>query len=146
MCLIIEDIIQNELDEKVNPKWNQIEVKDIYVSHQAFIFQQHSFYFRMLHKTVNNLIDTGVVKYLLDNHLKRKKIVKLEDHARVLRLKDLLHGFNIWLGFCGISFVVFLVEVLSKIKEHKKLNKLKYAKVHPSEDVIEVGSGRYTID
>ncbi|CAG9806656.1 unnamed protein product [Chironomus riparius] len=127
MCLIIEELLQKELDEKSVNKWTQIDLKNIYVSHQVFIFLQQSFSFRMLYKTVNCLIDTGIMKYLTDNHLMRKKLTKIVEHAKVLSMKDLLFGFNIWLGFCVISFGAFMLEKLCC----QKTKRSKFAKIHP---------------
>ncbi|KAL7025526.1 hypothetical protein ACKWTF_013514 [Chironomus riparius] len=134
MCLIIEDLLQDELDAYVHPKWNKIELENIFISHQAFIFHQHSFYFRMMFKTVNSLIDTGIMKHLTDNYLRQKKFIVLEEIPMSLKLNDLSYGFNIWLGFCGMSLIIFFVETMKKVKKDKVPIVLKFAKVHPLKD------------
>ncbi|KAL7025525.1 hypothetical protein ACKWTF_013513 [Chironomus riparius] len=131
MCLIIEELLQDELDAYVHPKWNKIELENIFISHQALIFHQHSFYFRMMFKTVNSLIDTGIMKHLTDNYLKQKKFIVLEEIPKSLSLNDLSFGFNIWLGFCGMSLILFFVETMKKLKKEKVPRLFKFAKVHP---------------
>jgi hypothetical protein len=136
MAIIIEDLVQNELDSEAAPRWNKIDLENIFVSHQFFIFHQHSFYFRMLHKTVNTLIDTGIMNHLINNHLRQNKFVKVEEHAKVLNIKDLSYGFNIWLCCCSISIIAFIMEFVYKLNV-PTVKKVKFAKVHPDEKSVE---------
>ncbi|CAG9806657.1 unnamed protein product [Chironomus riparius] len=131
ICLIIEDLLQNVLDSKVITKWNKIELENIFVAHQAVVFHQKSFYFRMMMKTINSLIDTGIMKHLTDDYLKQKKFIVLEEIPMSLKLNDLSFGFNIWLGFCAMSFIVFLVELMKNLQNNKTPRLFKYAKVYP---------------
>ncbi|KAL7028260.1 hypothetical protein ACKWTF_005781 [Chironomus riparius] len=131
MCLIIEDMLRSDVDATANPKWNDLEVENIYVSHQAFFFQQKSFYFRMMLKTINSLIDTGIMKYLMGNYLRRRKFVNIPEKNKVLGLDHLSFGFNIWLGCCCISSVILFMELIIKPKSRKVPITFKFAKVHP---------------
>ena len=107
-----------------------------------------SFYFRMIKNVVYNLIDTGVVAYLVDNRvLIRQKFSNPESEPNVLNIDDLMFGFNIWLGFCGISGLAFVIEMFLGIKSCRKslgfdylkkrfkFKKVKFAKVHQSNDL-----------
>ena len=134
ICIIIENLLKSELNAQENPHWNQLETENIFVSHQAFIFHQRSFYFRMLFKTVNSLIDTGIIKHLTDDYLRKKKFFKIEEQTKVLSLNDLSFGFIIWLCFCGISFGAFILEMTKKHKPKKVPKLFKFAKVHPYVD------------
>jgi len=88
----------------------------------------------MFKKTVDRLIDTGVMIHLSNEHYTRKhSYYKVLDGPKVLSLDDVDFGFNIWFGFCLFSFLIFVIENMSqrlKTKE-KDRQKFKFAKVHP---------------
>lgn len=112
--------------------WNRIS-DVLYTSHEAFVFFDLAFYFRMFKKTVDSLIDTGVMKYLTENYYsKKKEYIKASSTPKVLTVKALAFGFNIWLGVCGCSIAAFIAEISrGKWKKNVKVVKVKFAKVHP---------------
>ncbi|KAL7015214.1 hypothetical protein ACKWTF_016344 [Chironomus riparius] len=88
----------------------------------------------MFKSIVDRLIDTGVMGYLSNEHFTRKRMYyKVQEGPKVLGLDDLGFGFNIWFGCCCLSILAFVIEnVFKKLKsKRKKLEKLKFAKVHP---------------
>jgi hypothetical protein len=105
---------------------------------------QSAFYFRMIEQTTNRFIDTGVMNYLLKAFLKEKiNIKKSGDPPKVLTLEDLSFGFNIWIGFCIISIVSFILESLFALLyiQWKRINIKKinrYAKIYPAKHVKDI--------
>ena len=131
MALCVDEISLNDFEFKrrKNHDWNQLD-EPLFTTHESFVFFDFSFYFRMLKKTIDKLIDTGVMKHLVDNHyLMRKKFGKTQKGPKVLNMNDLSFGFNIWLGFCLISIAAFVAEKIFKLT--RKPREIKFAKVHP---------------
>lgn len=111
ICLIMDETFRSTLDKLKFTPWNQLE--DIYMQTtlESFIFYHTSFAFRMMKLTVDKLIDTGIMRYLVDDDLRIKNPPKLNDDPKVLSLNDLDFGFTIYLGFCGLSFFIILLEI-----------------------------------
>ena len=136
MALCIDEFYHNHqeyyLERSID--WNQLKDAVIYTTYDAFLFIDNSFYFQMLKKIINDLIPTGVMNHLIENHYTKKiNFLKTEKDPQVLSVDDLLFGFNIWLGSCLISLIVFIVENLLKCRK-TTLRPLKYAKVYPLKD------------
>lgn len=128
----MDDIYRNDLNSIKYIQWNQLKDIVMYTSSETVLFNQRAFYFRMMHKTINRLIDVGVIRHLVKTHLKKSKPPIVEKQPNVLNTSDLEFGFNVWLGFCGISITAFVLEVLYKLCcTSQKLRKCTYAKVHP---------------
>lgn len=135
LCLCVDELFQNELElrRSRNYFWNQL-TEPLYTSHEAVGMYQNSFAFRMFKKTVDRLIDTGVMSHLSNKHYTRKHTYyRVLDGPKVLSLDDVSFGFNIWFGFCLFSFLIFVIENLTKIikTNEKDQKKYKYAKVYP---------------
>jgi hypothetical protein len=128
----MDQIVKSDWDVNVNVNWKHIDPASLIILHQGIVIQNRAFYFRMIYKTVNSLIDTGILKHIVDNHLRRKRAIKNEEATKVLSLDELHVGFNIWLGCCLIAFGAFMLEklVLPR-KKHKSVRKLKYVQIHP---------------
>lgn len=94
--------------------WHQLD-DILYTSHEAFVFAQLAFYFRMFKKIVDKLIDTGIMKHYSENYYTKKvRLETLKSAPKVLCVNDLTFGFNIWLGFCCLSTIVFVAEIMAK--------------------------------
>lgn len=118
-----------EFKSQSNYEWNQLEDTVLYTTYEAFLFHNYSFYFRMMKKVIDSLIPGGIMNYLVDNYYTRKwKFKKVEEGPKTLNIEDLWFGFNIWIGFCFISFVAFLAEQVSRFKKNSR--KFKFAKVY----------------
>ena len=116
LAMWVDEFFQNDIESKnqTNFDWNQLD-EYLYTSHEAFAFYNVAFYFRMFKITVDRLIDTGVMKYLAENYYTKKlKFEKFESGPEVLAVGDLAFGFNIWLGCCGFSVVIFAIEIIIK--------------------------------
>lgn len=111
-ALLLEELYLKNLEYNTQVKWKNLELNDKVVFQLGYAFQQHSFSFRMLHKTVNSLINTGIMNHLVDLHLEAKDLIEMKEKAKLLDINDLLSGFIIWMGLCGISIMVFLIEFL----------------------------------
>lgn len=118
--------------------WLKLEDFVIEIKHGCFVALQHSFYFKMIDKITNQLIDTGIMKKFVNLLVYGDmKFYKIKDSPEVLRMKDLSFGFNIWLGFCILSIVTYIFEhILLQIQicctrfTLKRI--LKFEKVYPS--------------
>ena len=132
MALTVDDVFVNYINSKLVKRyheWNKLDTA-LVTSQDAFYFYGAAYYTRMFMKIIDNLIPTGVMNYLIEEHYTRKwKFVKDEKGPKILTVNDLAFGFNIWLGSCFISILGFVVERF--IKFMKKPVKVKYAKVHP---------------
>jgi hypothetical protein len=133
IALSVDDYFQNYQDSLHKEKsydWNKIDDFVFYTTHDVFIFMSNAYYFNMMFKIVDNFIPTGIMSYLIENHYTRKwKLKEVESEPKVLNLSDLAFGFNIWLSFCLISILAFIIENCARFKERRRV--VKHAKVHP---------------
>ena len=145
IALLVDDILTTFYDSEnkgQNP-WNQLDERFFAVT-IGIATLQSSFYFRIIKDTVDRLTDTGVIRHLINTRvLMLKKYPKDESEPKILSLEDLSYGFNIFLGFCLISGLIFIVELILGLKfcrknmsfNHlrKKLRntKIKFTKVKP---------------
>lgn len=108
IALAVDQFYINFVDsfvERKTTEWNRLEDTVLYTSHDVFIFIGNVFYTQMFLKIIKSLIPTGIMSYLIENfYTKKIKFAKVEDEPKVLGLDDLGFGFNIWLGFCLLSF------------------------------------------
>ena len=80
----------------------------------------------MFKKIVDMLIDSGVMRYYTENYYTKKIVLEtFQSSPEVLLVNDLSFGFNIWLGFCCLSVVIFVVEIMMKIVESRFKSKNK---------------------
>jgi hypothetical protein len=100
----------------------------------------------MLKNIVENLIPTGIMKYLVENfYTKKRRFETPVAGPKVLTLDDLLFGFKIWFGSFLLALLAFFGENFTRLK--KRNRKIKFAKVHPLEESSEVTSkGELTSD
>lgn len=137
MALGIDEFYMNFIDSHTKKRvheWNKLEDTVLWSSYDVFIFHGTAFYFRMFFKIIDKLIPTGVMDYLIKEHYTKKwKFQKSKKKPNVLNIDNLGFGFNIWLGFCMISFIGFMAELLSK--RFRKPKKIKYAKIYPSSEI-----------
>ena len=141
MGLCVDEFSRNfiEFGTKRNHDWNQLEDVVLYTTYETFMFHNFAFYFRMFKNIIDNLIPTGIMSHLIETHYTRKwKFEKFEDGPKVLSLDDLVFGFNIWLGCCLTTFVVFIVEQIRRIKSKMfciikdSMEKVTFPKINPS--------------
>jgi len=138
----IQSIIMNEY--RIYDDWNRLEDFMLLVRFGAFSMPQSAFYFKMIEQTTNRLIDTGVMKHLIEDVIKEKPGIKCpEDPPKVLTIQDLAFGFNIWIGFCVISLFGFILETLfSRLYIHcfhRLTGKFSnHAKIWPTDEYDEI--------
>lgn len=107
MCLMMDAYFKSELKFV---HWNQLQNIFMNTMLGSFVFYQKSFYFEMMKPTVDKLVDTGIMKYLLDNHQRKKYPEITEFKPKVFSLIDLDFGFVLYLGLCGLCTIAFLLE------------------------------------
>lgn len=112
MSLLISDLFKSYAEYITRQSDNWIKLEEaMHVTHGSLVTQPNAFYFGMIEKIVDSLIDTGVIDYLIENDIGTKlKFTKPKSEPSVLNMGDLYFGFNIWLGFCVVSVFSFLVE------------------------------------
>ncbi|CAG9808423.1 unnamed protein product [Chironomus riparius] len=121
-ALCVDDFLLNFVANftKSNHDWIQLKQSILYTTHEAFVFLGPSFYYRMFKKLIDSLISTGVMKYLIENFYTKDRIFKRSKGGpKILTIPDLMFGFNIWIGFCFISFSLFLGEQLARYVEKR---------------------------
>ncbi|KAG5676554.1 hypothetical protein PVAND_006379 [Polypedilum vanderplanki] len=94
-------------------------------------------------KVMNRLLEAGIVQNWHENFTQEyKRILKIEStktakekEPQVLTLEGLSFGFVLWLTACGITIIVFIIEILlnyfKEKKDRKNFIKVKNAKVYP---------------
>ena len=136
-----------EIINKGRDTWNKFD-NSFFTTHLGIAVEHYSFYFRMLKNVVDRMTDAGVMAHLMKTKLfNTRSYPKPESEPNVLNIDDLLFGFNIWAGFCGISGFAFVIETILGIKSCRKIlifdylkkrfkfKKVKFAKVHQSKDL-----------
>ena len=116
IALCVDEFFINHHSNSTRQSYNWHQLNDLlYTSHEAFVFLQIAFYFRMFKKIVDMLIDTGIMKHYSDNYFTNKlRFETTQSAPKVLCVNDLTFGFNIWLGFCCFSVLVFVAEMMAK--------------------------------
>lgn len=130
MALCVDEYFQYHVESKMHHSfgWNKLQDVVMFTSYDAFAFHGHSFYFRMINKVINRLISTGIMKHLIENHYtKKSKFVKVENGPEILNLEDVKVCFNIWIGCCVLSCLIFLLEQLERLRNKRLL----HAQIHP---------------
>jgi hypothetical protein len=138
IALCVDEYFLNyiALITRKNHNWNRLDETVLYASHDAFVFWNFAYHFRMLHNVINNLIPTGIMKQLVEIYFTKKLVYsKFEDYTKVLSVDDLLFGFKIWLGSCLISFVALVGEKIHSW--YKAPKKVRFEKIRPLEINLE---------
>ena len=131
-------MLKSNLD---NNFWNQIESQNS--EHYGIATYGLQFYSEMIQKTVVSLIDTGIVKHLIDTHVMNIVVKpKYRKQPEPSSFQDLLIIFVFWIVCCGFSTVAFAIEncfntkifnkVLKFVFETRNLKfmKFEFEKVH----------------
>jgi len=114
-----------------NLRWNQLENTILYTSHDVFGFHSHSFYLWMMKNIIDKMIPSGIMSYLIENYFtKKSKFSQFNAGPKVLNIKDFQVCFNIWIGCCAFSVLVFLIEQLRRLKNTSLV------RVHPADQYI----------
>lgn len=118
----------NEKSEKYH-NWNKLPGMTFYSTSESFMFRKNSFYFRAFQKMINRLIETGVMKHLSEKYYIDERVyINFNTGPKVLNINDIIIGFQIWLGCCGISCTAFILELIfGKI--------LRNVEIHPKETI-----------
>lgn len=141
LCFFVDEFMKRdyEMTQDELAGWNVIE-QLMLVDHEAFGARPTSFYTRILKTTIDRLFNTGILNYLIYTYVFESKILNPSPSIpQILNVNDLLFGFNIWFGFCGISFILFVVELILDIRFLRKsivlcfkpYKKIKRAKIYP---------------
>ena len=99
----------------------------------------------MLKNVIDNLIPTGVMKYLVENfYTKKRRFEKFVAGPEVLTFNDLQFGFNIWFGSILLALLAFCCESFARLK--RRTRKVNHAKLQPLKRSLERTSTKLTAD
>lgn len=132
LALCTDELLRNiiEYNTHKNHDWNQMKDVVMHTMYEAFVFRGQCYFVRMFDTLISQLIPTGIMNYLVENHYNYKwKFGNVDEGPKVLSIDDLLFGFNIWFGCCCISSLVFIIEKCNRLR--KGYRKVKFDKVHP---------------
>lgn len=132
MALCVDEYFLNFVGShfKKNHDWNRLDETVLYTTHDAFMFWNFAFHFRMLHNVINNLIPTGIMKLLVEQYYtKSSEFPKLENNTKVLSLDDLMFGFKIWFVCCLVSLIAYIGERI--YSWYKAPKKVRFEKIEP---------------
>lgn len=126
-ALRIDDVELAYYEEYYKKKYDWLKIKLGFISLETFMFKDGTFFAPMFIRLINRLIDTGVIKHLNEKfYMKKANFLPQEAGPSVLSVDDLAFGFNIWLGSCLVSFIVFMIELIFEFfskKDFKALSK-----------------------
>ena len=75
----------------------------------------NSFLYKTLNQILEKMIPAGIPQYLVKFHesnLFGTFVASVASGPSVLTIEDLAHGFVLWLGACGVSFIAFFLELM----------------------------------
>jgi hypothetical protein len=130
IALCVDELFQNHIESitQQNLGWYQLENTVMYTAHDVFAFHGQSIYLKMMTKLIDRMISAGIMNYLIENHYtKKSKFGQFNIAPKTLNLTDFQVCFNIWMGCCALSILVFIIEQLSRLK------KTSIARVHPGD-------------
>jgi len=138
----VDQLSQKEILEQnhVYHHWNQIDNEDSV--HLGIGTHGMGFHSPMIQKTIVSLIDTGIIKHLIDTRVMNIKMMpKSQFQPKSSSFQDVSIFFAFWMGFCGLSAVSFAIEYFLNtktfneilrflfVRKDPKFLKFKYAKV-----------------
>jgi hypothetical protein len=119
--------------------WHQIPEYTFQVSQSGIAFHVNNFFFEIVDNIIHRLIPSGILEMKVQRCLSFIPKIVFRKRWAVLTIDRLSFGFNIWLGFCALSAIVFVCEILcwniwrkvKKWRENQKPCEMKFAKIHP---------------
>ena len=92
----------------------------VQVSQLGFVFQANNFYLEVANKDLQKLTSAGTMQWMIENQ-RLAKTLKFEIQIEPMKLtiENLSFCFVIWLGFCGLSFIAFVSEIVWVILSRK---------------------------
>lgn len=123
LAFFMPDIIQRQL-------YDVFKIRGIILKQRFFVtnvglsLTSNHFMYPLANDVMRNLISGGIAQYLEKYHTDLVYPYYYEEEAKepiVLNIEDLSFGFVIWLVTSGISFVIFIYEILS-VRYSKGLN------------------------
>lgn len=108
-----ENVVANVESLTRTPQdWNRLKDFSIQVSQHGLSFCGNTFFFKVANKAVQRLTSAGIMQKMIDDRINALHKIKTRKKPKQLTVDSLRFGFEIWLGFCGLSTLVFLVEYL----------------------------------
>lgn len=116
----------------VNQEWNEIKTETTF--NLVMVFRNNPYYFSMLRKTINRLIDARIMIRLgKEYYPTRQKLSEIKSQPKVLSMSDLKFGFHIWFGCCLISFIGYIMELFYML--YKVAEKMAFPPARPVSNV-----------
>lgn len=92
------------------------------VTQLGFAFFKNNFFFKIAEESVQQLTSAGILFWMIDNEIGLKYKFTSKKEPTKLTIENLNFGFVIWIGFCGISVIAFVCEILYRKLRHKIKN------------------------
>ncbi|KAL7025095.1 hypothetical protein ACKWTF_013339 [Chironomus riparius] len=137
---------QESYDKKIY-HWLELHNQYLYVRHLGFSYHANVFFTTMLHKTIEQFVEYGIIQHIFDENYDLKILHLSEpNNPTVLTLHELAFGFYIWLGTFGISILAFFIEIIvwmfknnekmkttwSQRRQKRYISQVKHCKIYPS--------------
>ncbi|KAL7015550.1 hypothetical protein ACKWTF_016514 [Chironomus riparius] len=103
------------------------------VTQVGLVFFDNTFFFKVANKAVQRLTAAGIMYWMIENEIKPKRTPTIQKEPKQLTLDCLSFGFEIWIGFCGLSAAVFFGEIswkYLKVIFLEKTHKIAESKTH----------------
>ncbi|XP_070494572.1 uncharacterized protein [Chironomus tepperi] len=145
-CLITTSLILKAYESSFIDKyrWHKIPDYSLQVSQAGFGFLQNNYFFDNVNKVIQQFTPTGIMGFKIQGCYGTIREGFWRKGWSVLTIDRLSFGFNIWLGFCAASVILFLSEMLFWVlrlvlrnlwtnftNRNVKKSKGIYAKIHP---------------
>jgi hypothetical protein len=121
--------------------WYKIPNYSLQVVHAGFVLRPNNFFFDVLDQTVQKLISTGLMYYIVNNCTLFQPKRNIPTNPSIFSLENLSFGFVIWSGCYVLCCVAFIIEmVVWKVSIRTRLvtqknNMLNQNKIKYKEDV-----------
>lgn len=122
-------VISYNFYARLSKKW--LLIKDFYfqVSQVGLAFQANNFFFNTANEAIQHLNSAGIMQWMIDRRVGTNLKLLDNKEPRKLTIESLSFGFIIWLGYCGLSFAVFVGEYLWSKLCRKVLKKNSFSKI-----------------
>lgn len=118
---VSSDLSQKTFNLKNSPKRRLAFTKDrLFMYSPVFLFRKKSALVNVFDKQLQTLRETGLIEFWIKNYIDERKMTSKQKEPKPLRIDNILAAFQI----CGvlylISFVVFILELISAKYRHIK--------------------------
>ncbi|CAG9810907.1 unnamed protein product [Chironomus riparius] len=100
--------------------WLQIPDTAVQVSHVGFSMFSNNFFMQGLNEVTEHLVMSGIMDKIVRDLMGTKRKFIKGSEPQTLSIENLSFGFIIWMWFCGVCVLVFMLEI--SVGNFKKLS------------------------